>query len=223
MKTIEDAITNLNGIWPEEDKEYCYITYGGRLAFVTDSETFVKTPTVAKFSKEEFEEKARVMQEQDNKMNFKLRIQAGLLDTYAVVACDNKAVIDDINDCGFSDWAIYSEFDLLRLSEGLCDIEGTVEYVDGMLEYGDLKVKEVVDQQEITVKEAIQTLKKEMKKERQYKPDKANLAGSFHGKIAMNTYYSFKDEVSDESTLYIKSNEAASAFMKMFFDIDIRP
>jgi len=139
MKTIEDAVVHLKGVWPEEDKEYCYITYGGKLAFVPDNETFVKTPTTFKFSRSEFEETAAELTGKNNKMNFKLRIQVGLLNTHAVISCDNKAVIDDINDCGFSDWAIYSEFDLLRLSEGLYDIEGAVEYVDGVLEYGDLK------------------------------------------------------------------------------------
>jgi len=223
VKTIEDAVIHLNGVWPEQYKEYCYITYGGKLDFVTDSETFVKTPTIAKFSKKEFEEKAASMINQENLMNFKLRIQIGLLNTQAIISCDNKAVIDDIASCGFSDWAIYSEFDLLRLSEGLYDIEGTVKYVDGFLEYGGLKVKEVVDQQEITVKDAIQKLKREMKEEKKYKPYMATLAASFHYKIAMNIYYSFTDEVSDKSTLHIKSNEAASAFMKKFFDIDIRP
>jgi len=72
-------------------------------------------------------------------MNFKLRIQVGLLNTHAIISCDNKAVINDIAICGFSDWSIYAEFDLLRLSEGLYDIKGTVEYVDGLLEYGELE------------------------------------------------------------------------------------
>ena len=138
FNSLDDLVKELNGVWPEEEQDHVEITYQGKAVFLRQG-CSLKTPTIAKFSKKEFEEKAASMINQENLMNFKLRIQIGLLNTQAIISCDNKAVIDDITSCGFSDWAIYSEFDLLRLSEGLYDIEGTVEFVGGVLEYGDLK------------------------------------------------------------------------------------
>jgi len=152
-------------------------------------------------------------------MNFKLRIHVGLLNTHAIIKCDNKAVIDDISACGFSDWAIYSEFDLLRLAEGLYDIEGAIEHVDGVLEYGELKATEVVDKQEITVKDAMQILTKEMQSEGS---DKGSYAHAWHCNIAMASYDTFKEEVSDHYKLHTKANEAASRFMKILFDVETK-
>jgi len=215
VNSLDDLVKELNGVWPEEEQDHVEITYQGKAVFLRQG-CSVKTPTIAKFSKQEFIEKAKTMQEQTHKMSFKLRIQVGLLNTQAIISCDNKAVIDDINDCGFDTWAIYSEFDLLRLSEGLYDVEGTVEYVDGGLEYGELKVADVCDEKELTAKDAMQILKKEMQSEGS---DAGSYAHSWHCNIAMAAFYSLSVLISDHDKLRDRSNEAASRFMKLCFDV----